>query len=308
MATVAEELSKSVADVAARVAPSVVGVGAGGSGVVVGNGLVATNAHNVRHDGIVITFADGRRAEGRPAGVDVDGDLAVVAVDTGDAPALSVGGGRARAGGELRLGDAVVALANPGGRATRVSVGFVSALDVAFRGPGGRRLRGAIEHTAPLARGSSGGPVVDVRGTLVGIDTHRVGDGFYLALPADDELQGRVDALSRGEVPRHPRLGIAVAPPRVARRLRQSVGLPERDGLLVHAVEEGGPAARAGMGRGDLVVRVGATEVATVDELAGALEVVAPGVAVDVLVVRGADEVTLSVDLGGVADAPEGAA
>jgi serine protease Do len=312
VATVAEELSKSVADVAARVAPSVVGVGAGGSGVVVGSGLVATNAHNVRHDGIVITFADGRRAEGHPAGVDVDGDLAVVSVDTGDAPVLAVAGGGSGAGAGagvgLRLGDAVVALANPGGRATRVSVGFVSALDVAFRGPGGRRVRGAIEHTAPLARGSSGGPVVDVRGTLVGIDTHRVGDGFYLALPADDELQRRLEALSNGEVPRRPRLGIAVAPPRVARRLRQSVGLPERDGLLVHTVEEAGPADRAGMGRGDLVVRVGTTDVSTVDELAGALEDVAPGATVDVLVVRGAEELTLTVDLAGPADAPEGPA
>ena len=140
----------------------------------------------------------------------------------------------------------------------RASVGFVSALDVTFRGPGGGRLRGAIEHTAPLARGSSGGPVVDVRGTLVGIDTHRVGDGFYLALPADDDLRARVDALARGEAPHRPRLGIAVAPPRVARRLRQSVGLPERDGLLVHAVEDGGPAERAGIRQGDLIVRVSA--------------------------------------------------
>ena len=120
--------------------------------------------------------------------------------------------------------------------------------------------------------GSSGGPVVDARGNLVGIDTHRVGDGFYLALPADEELRARVEALSHGDVPRRPRLGIAVAPPRVARRLRQSVGLAERDGLLIHAVEEGGPADRAGLAQGDLVVRVAGTDVSTVDELAAALE------------------------------------
>jgi serine protease Do len=296
MATVAEELSKATADVAARVAPSVVGVGAGGSGVVVGPGLVVTNAHNIRRDEVVVTFADGRRAEGRPAGVDVDGDLAVVAVETDDAPALPV------AGATVRMGDVVLALANPGGRAVRVSVGFVSALDVAFRGPGGRRVRGAVEHTAPLARGSSGGPVVDVLGNLVGIDTHRVGDGFYLALPADEGLKARVDALSRGEVPHRPRLGIAIAPPRVARRLRQSVGLPERDGLLVHAVEEGGAADRAGIRQGDLVVRVAGTTVTTVDELAAALEGSTPEVSVEVLVVRGADEVTLAVDLAETVD------
>jgi serine protease Do len=302
MATVAEELSRSVADVAAKVAPSVVGVGAGGSGVVVGAGLVVTNAHNIRGHEVVVTFADGRRAQGHPAGVDVDGDLAVVSVETGDAPALPV------TGATVRMGNAVLALANPGGRGVRVSVGFVSALDVAFRGPGGRRLQGALEHTAPLARGSSGGPVVDGEGRLLGIDTHRAGDGFYLAVLADEALQARVDALSRGEVPHRPRLGIAVAPPRVARRLRQSVGLPERDGLLVHAVEEGGPADRAGLGQGDLIVRVGETTVTTVDELASALESADSDTAVEMHVVRGVDEVTLAVDLGGRGTAHEGSA
>jgi serine protease Do len=290
---VAEELSRSVADVTARVTPSVVGVGAGGSGVVVGAGLVVTNAHNLRREDVVVTFADGRRADGRPAGVDVDGDLAVVSVDTGDAPALSV------AGATVHMGDAVLALANPGGRGARVSVGFVSALDVAFRGPGGGRVRGAIEHTAPLARGSSGGPVVDVVGNLIGIDTHRVGDGFYLALPADEALRTRIDALSQGDVPRRRRLGVAIAPRRVARRLRQSVGLPERDGLLIHAVEEGGPADRAGLRQGDLVVRVAGIDVTSVDELAAALEPTDTDGALEVLVVRGVDEVTVAVDFAG---------
>jgi serine protease Do len=234
--------------------------------------------------------------------VDVDGDVAVVAVDTADAPALVI------AETPARLGDAVVALANPGGRGVRVSVGFVSALDVGFRGPGGRRVAGAIEHTAPLARGSSGGPVVDAQGRLVGIDTHRAGDGFYLALPADEQLQTRIDALGRGEVPRRPRLGIAVAPPQVARRLRRSVGLAERDGLLVHAVEEGGPADRAGIRPGDLVVSAAGAPVTTVDELAAALEGADPGAAVAVLVVRGADELAVAVDLEGRGATHEGSA
>jgi serine protease Do len=241
MGKVLEELSTAVRSVAEKVGPSVVGVGAGGSGAVVGAGVVVTNAHNLRGEETVITFADGRRAPGRATGVDIDGDLAVVAVDTGDAPALAWG---TTAAG---IGDAVLGCANPGGRGLRVSVGFVSAVDVAFRGPGGRKVGGAIEHTAPLARGSSGGPLVDSAGGLVGIDTHRIGDGFYLAVPADDDLRRRVDALGRGEVPRRPRLGIAVAPSHVARRLRRSVGLPEREGILVRAVEDGGAAASAGV-------------------------------------------------------------
>jgi len=300
VATVVEELSKSVAEVATGVGASVVGVGAGGSGFVTAQGSVVTNAHNLRGGEIIVTFADGRRVEGGVAGVDVDGDLAVISVDTGAAPAIEW------RDGPLRPGDAVVALANPGGRGARVSVGFVSSLDVAFRGPGGRRLAGAIEHTAPLARGSSGGPLVDSTGRLAGVDTHRIGDGFYLALPADGTLRTRIDALARGESPRRPRLGIAVAPPHVAKRLRRSVGLPERDGVLVHAVEESGPAGRAGLRKGDLIVRVAGTDVASVDGLAAALEAADAGAPVHVGVVRGADELTLAVDLGGQGTAHQG--
>jgi len=292
MGKVLEELSAAVRGAAENVGPSVVGVGAGGSGVVVGDGVVVTNAHNLRGEETVITFADGRRAPGRSTGIDIDGDLAVLAVDTADAPAL------AWSSAPAGIGDAVLGLANPGGRGLRASVGFVSAVDVSFRGPGGRKVGGALEHTAPLARGSSGGPLVDSDGKLVGIDTHRIGDGFYLAVPANADLKRRVDALGRGEEPHRPRLGIAVAPPPVARRLRRSVGLPERDGILVRAVEDGGPAAAAGIGQGDLIVAVAGTPVATVDELAQALA--AGGTALDLALVRGVEELTVSVTI----DAP----
>ena len=292
MGTVLEELSAAVKGAAANVGPSVVGVGAGGSGVVVSAGVVVTNAHNLRGEETVVTFADGRRASGRATGVDIDGDLAVVAVDTAAAPVVDWS--TTPAG----IGDAVLGLANPGGRGLRASVGFVSAVDVSFRGPGGRKVGGALEHTAPLARGSSGGPLVDSAGRLVGIDTHRIGDGFYLAVPADAELKSRVDALARGEVPARPRLGIAVAPAHVARRLRRSVGLADREGILVRAVEDGGPAGRAGISPGDLVVAVAGTAVATVDDLAAALQGVGPGAPVEISVVRGVEELTVRATIG----------
>jgi serine protease Do len=300
VASAFEDLSKAVADVAEAVAPSVVGVGAGGSGVVVEEGLVATNAHNLRADEVIVTFRDGRRVAATVAGVDADGDLAVLSVDSADARPLEWA---ARA---PKLGEVVLALANPGGRGPRIGVGFVSALDVAFRGPGGRRITGAIEHAAPLERGSSGGPLVDGEGRLVGIDTHRLGDGFYLALPAGEELKTRIDALARGESPRRVRLGVALAPPRVARRLRRSVGLPEHDGLLVHGVEPGGPAGRAGIGYGDLIVRVGGTPVTSVDELAACLERVGADGSVELGLVRGAEELSVVVDFAGEATGDEG--
>jgi serine protease Do len=290
MASVLDELSAAVGSVAAAAGPAVVGVGRGGSGVVVGAGLVATNAHNLRAEAVTVVFADGRRAEGESAGVDADGDLAVVRVDTGDVPVPPL------AGAVPVAGQAVVALANPAGRGLRVSLGLVSAVDVSFRGPGGRIVTGAFEHTAPLARGSSGGPVVDAAGAVVGIDTHRIGEGFYLAIPTAG-LSERIASLARGEVPRRPRLGIAVAPPRVARRLRASVGLPEREGLLVHAAADDGPAARAGIRQGDLIVAVGGTPVADADQLAAALEASPAGQPVAVTIVRGVEERVVSVDL-----------
>jgi serine protease Do len=118
-------------------------------------------------------------------------------------------------------------------------------------------------------------------------------------VPADEELKSRVDALGRGEVPARPRLGIAVAPAHVARRLRRSVGLADRDGILVRAVEDGGPADGAGIKQGDLVVSVAGTAVTTVDELASALAGAGTGAPVTVGVVRGVEELTVTVTIAG---------
>ena len=127
-----------------------------GSGIVLGEGRVLTNAHNVRGDQVTVTFADGRTAEGSVAGHDIDADLAVIDVNTGGAPALPWADGAASG-----VGTPVFALANPGGRGLRVTFGFVSGIERTFRGPRGRRITGSLEHTAPLLPGSSGGPVLD---------------------------------------------------------------------------------------------------------------------------------------------------
>ncbi len=267
---VLEEVTAAVQEIAGKVGPAVVGLGRGfgrgGSGVVVAERRVVTNAHNLRGEDVVVAFADGRTAEGEVAGVDPDGDVAVISVDTADVTPVEVGGGA-----DLGAGSVVFALANPGGRGLRTTLGLVSATERSFRGPRGRRFRGGIEHTAPLPRGSSGGPLVDTDGRLVGINTVRSEGGLILALIADSDFQERVDALARGEAVARPRLGVAIAPARVARRLRRAVGLPERDGLLVHGVESGGPADAAGIEKGDLLVAAGDRELARVDDLRAAL-------------------------------------
>ena len=289
---VLSEVEQGIRGVADAVGQSVVGVGQRwgvGSGVVIGESRVLTNAHNVRSDRTTVTFADGRTAEGRIRGYDIDGDLAVVEVDTAGAPAIEWA-----TGASPGLGSAVFALSNPGGRGLRVTIGYVSGLDRSFRGPRGRRIRGSLEHTAPLLPGSSGGPIVDEAGRLLGVNTNRLGEGFYLAIPADQALRDRVDALRRGESPGRPRLGIAVAPAHVARRLRRAVGLPETEGLLVRDVDDGSPAASAGLAQGDLIVAADGRAVRNADDLFEVLDTVRGG-QLELTVLRGSEERTVTV-------------
>lgn len=274
---------------AAGAATVAVGRDGRGSGIVLAAGKVLTNAHNLRDRTTLVTFADGRSAQGEVAAADVDGDLVVLDLDTGDIAPLTW------SDQAVAQGDWVAALAATGLRGTRVTVGMVSSTGRPFAGPRGRRVRGSIEHTAPLARGSSGGPLLDPSGRLVGINTHRVERGFYLALPADDDLRRRVDALAAGTEPRRRRLGVALAPPHVAVRLRASVGLPPREGLLVRGVEEGSPAAAAGVKQGDLLVGAAGRELRTADDLFDALDEVADGVGLELAVVRGVEELTVTV-------------
>ena len=288
--TLLDELSNSIASVAASASPSIVGIGrhVRGAGVVIADGQVLTNAHNLRGDTVTVTFGDGRSAMGNVAGVDGDGDLAVVSVDTTGAKAIAWGDG-----GSLAVGSPVFGAAATVGGGVRVTFGMVSAVSRAFRGPGGRRIAGSVEHTAPLAPGSSGGALLDIEGRLVGLNTNRIGEGFYLALPADAALRTRIEALGRGESADRPRLGVAIAPNHVARRLRRSVGLAERDGILVRGVEDGSLAEAAGVEAGDLIVSAGGRPIADADDLhdaLGALEM-----PFELGLVRGAEDRSVTV-------------
>jgi S1-C subfamily serine protease len=297
------QISETIAAVAGRVGPSVVGLGRGwglGSGVVIEQDRVLTSAHNLRREEVTVVFADGRRESGELAAADPDLDLAVIDVDTGDAPAAEWGAEAAAPA----LGTAVVALANPGGRGLRATPGFVSSEGRSFRGPRGRRIRGAIEHTAPLPRGSSGGPLVDSEGRVLGLNSLRMEGGLILAVPLTAAVRERVALLARGQAAGPHRLGIAVAPPWVARRMRRAVGLPERPGLLVRAVEEESPAARAGLERGDLLAAAAGSELDGIDALYSALDAVPPGGGELVLtVVRGTDEREVPVRLEAATEA-----
>jgi serine protease Do len=300
--TTTEELQAAVRRVAERAGPSVVRIGRHGGrgcGVVVGAGQVLTNAHNLRDRTTLVTFADGRSVQSRATGVDVDNDLVVLAVDTAEAPALPW------AEAPAELGATVYAVASiPDSH--RVTVGTVSAVDRSFRGPRGRLITGGIEHTAPLARGSSGGPIVDGEGRLLGVTTVRLGDGFSVAQPAGPDLRERIDALAAGREPRRRLLGVGAAPAAVARRMRQAVGLPDVPGVLVRAVEQDSPAARAGLRQGDLITAAGGTDVTDVDGLSAVLDALPEGQTLALRLVRGTDEVDVVVRFDDAGGAGEG--
>lgn len=262
-----DQLATTIRTVAEDAAPSVVRVhgshhprGPRTAGVIIDTDRVLTNAHGVPPDGeVLVRFADGETATATVTGHDHDGDLAVLEVVTGDRPVLPW----AEAAPEV--GDAVVTVVvtRHGPRAT---FGTVSATGRRFRGPGGRPIDDGVEHTAPLARGSSGSPLLDTEGRLLGLNTHRT-EPFYLALPVGERLRARAERLGRGEAPQRRRLGVAVAPAHVAARLRDAVGLEPRAGVLVRGIEADGPAAEAGIERGDLLVAAGGTELSSPDDL-----------------------------------------
>ena len=285
-----DELSELVRTTAAAAGPSVVWIRSRRSAdglAVIASGRVLTNAHNLRDRTTSVRFADGRTEQAEIVGSDVDGDLVVLDVDTGDAlrcPGPARQPSRAISSSPSPL--VANSSARPGARSRR-------------------RTEGSTDHAGDRSPGPSSTPpiggrivwcprLLDRAGHVVGVNTHRIDHGFYLARVADEALRARVAAMSEGRSFERLQLGVALAPPHQAARLRSAVGLPERDGLLVRAVVDGSPAAAAGIQKGDLLVRAGDRDLVRTDDLFEVLATTSPGAELTVDVVRGSDE-TLTV-------------
>jgi serine protease Do len=257
---------------------------------VIGAGRVLTLARNLRGGDVEVAFSDGRRERATLLGSDAELGAGLLEVDTRDAAPVVW-----RAAQEApAIGSMVFALADPAGRGLRVTAGAVSSAPQSLRGPRGRMLEGLIEHTAPLPRGSAGGPLLDGDGHLLGLNAVRLAHGLILALPTAP-MRSRLEDLESGRSRAPRRLGVAVVPARAARRLRAAVGLPERDGVLVRGVQAGSPAARAGVERGDLIVSLHGRAVDSLDALFDALDAAPLEQPVELSVVRGAEQRDLSV-------------
>jgi len=287
--TLGDDLINLVSSASSAAGQAVVTIGTRGrgTGFVIAAGKVVTNAHNLRDRTTQVRFADGRTVQATVTGSDIDGDLVVLEVDTAEVTPLSW------ADEPPGTGDIVLTV-TAGRHRRRVTWGQVTSTEAAFLGPRGRTITGALEHTAPCAPGSSGAPVLDRAGHVVGINTHRLEYGFYLARAVDVALREGVDAMVGGRTFEPAYLGVALAPPHVAARLRGAVGLTERDGLLVREVAEASPAANAGIRPGDLLVRAADTDLRALADLSAILGRLGDGDQLVLTVVRGAEELTVT--------------
>jgi S1-C subfamily serine protease len=263
--------SRAVVSVVDAVGPAVVGIrvegpgrGAGSGFVIAPDGYAVTNSHVVAGASRVrATLTGGRTLGATVVGDDPATDLALVRLDASGLPFAPLGDS-----GALRVGQLVIAIGNPLGFESTVSAGVVSALGRSLRGRGGRLIEHVIQTDVALNPGNSGGPLVDSRGRVVGVNTAVVAaaQGISFAVPAATAGWVVPQLLARGRVPRG-LLGLAGRRRPLDRRLARAHGLTQSTAVEVLSVEPTGPAARAGVRPGDLVVAVEGRPVEGVDDL-----------------------------------------
>jgi S1-C subfamily serine protease len=296
--------SRAVIKVVDTVGPAVVGISVGkqvsrqepdvvgaGSGVIIApDGYILTNDHVVHNTNqLAATLADGTSLAATLVGTDPATDLAVIRANTSDLPYSSLGDSIS-----LRVGQLVIAIGNPFGFQSTVSTGVVSALGRALRSREGRLIENIIQHTAPLNPGNSGGPLVDSRGRVVGINTAIIAmaQGIGFSIPSNTAKWVVSQLLTHGRV-RRGHLGIAARDRQLDRRLVRFHKLAEEYAIEVLSVERHGPAKQAGIRRGDLIVAVDEQAVGSINDLHRFLAKWSPGNTVKLTIIRGRERVEI---------------
>jgi S1-C subfamily serine protease len=298
--------SHAVITVVDTVAPAVVSIVVGkptltdraeqtgaGSGVVIApDGYILTNQHVVHHaKRLTVFFTSGQQAEATPVGEDAATDLAVIHAHASGLPYANLGDSDA-----LRAGQLVIAIGNPLGFQSTVSTGVVSALGRALRSRQGRLIESIIQHTAPLNPGNSGGPLVDSRGRVVGINTAIIAlaQGIGFAIPANTARWVVSQLLLHGRV-RRAFLGLGGRERPLDRRLARLHQLAAKQAVEVISSDPSGPAARAGLLSGDLVVALNGQEVGNIDDMHRVLADWPIGKSLNLTVLRGKERLELEV-------------
>ncbi len=268
-----------------------------GSGVIVApEGYLLTNHHVVAGaDAIEVQLADGRQAPARLVGSDPETDLALLKLDLPDLPSVALGDAAT-----LQVGDIVLAIGNPFGVGQTVTAGIVSALGRTRLGLS--TYENFIQTDAAINPGNSGGALVDTRGHLVGINTAiftrqegggSLGIGF--AIPVDTARQV-LEALVRDGVVQRGWLGVEQRD--LSPEFVEAFKLPIRHGALITGVLQDGPASRAGLRPGDVVLRVDQHPVEDSTQLLAAVATLKPGLPIALSVQRGGQTLTLQVTPG----------
>jgi Do/DeqQ family serine protease len=279
---------------APRQMPSPMQRGLGSGVVATADGYILTNHHVI--DGaaeIRVELTDGRSFEAELVGSDPPSDLALLKIDGENVPTLPLGDSD-----EVRVGDIVLAVGNPLGIGQTVTAGIVSAKGRST-GVGDGSYEDFLQTDAPINHGNSGGALVNLDGELVGINSQilspgggNIGIGF--AIPANMARHVMSELRTQGRV-RRAQLGVVIQP--VTSELAESFGLEDVTGAIVSDVEDGSPAARSGLERGDVILSFNGQPVTDTNALRNRVAATEPGTDASVVVLRDGREQTLTVTL-----------
>ncbi|KUY50957.1 Do family serine endopeptidase [Burkholderia sp. RF2-non_BP3] len=266
-----------------------------GSGVIVSpEGYILTNQHVVDGaDQIEVALADGRTGTAKVIGSDPETDLAVLKINMTNLPTITLG-----RSDQSRVGDVVLAIGNPFGVGQTVTMGIISALGRNHLGI--NTFENFIQTDAPINPGNSGGALVDVNGNLLGINTaiySRSGGslGIGFAIPVSTARTVLESIITTGSVTRG---WIGVEPQDVTPEIAESFGLQQKSGAIVAGVLQGGPADKAGIKPGDILVSVNGDDITDTTKLLNTVAQIKPGTPTKVHVVRKSKEFDVSVVIG----------
>ena len=304
--------SAAVTAAAERVSPSVVNVeirqrpdnrqpspsrpmelrGSGSGFVFTPDGFILTNSHVVhRASRLGVTLPDGRSFEAHLIGEDPDTDLAVIRVNADGLVPAVLGDSKS-----IRVGQLVVAIGNPYGFQCTVTAGVVSALGRSLRSHSGRLIDDVVQTDAALNPGNSGGPLVTSRGEVIGVNTAVIlpaqGLCFAIAINTAKHVAGLL--IRNGKI-RRGHIGVAGQNVTLQRRLVHQHSLAVTSGILVISLEPKGPAHRAGLREGDVIVAYGSHPVASIDELHRLLTEEQVGTKIELTLLRSGEKLTLEV-------------
>jgi S1-C subfamily serine protease len=297
--------SQAVVQAAETVRPSVVKIearkrtgremGGSGSGFIISpDGLVLTNSHVVHGaDKLDVILGDGRHPDTALVGEDPDTDLAVLRIYAPNLTPVRLGESR-----HVRVGQLAIAIGNPYGFECTVTAGVVSALGRSFRARSGRLMDNIIQTDAALNPGNSGGPLVNSRGEVIGVNTAVIlpAQGICFAIAIDTAKCVAGWLIKDGQI-RRSYIGVGGQDVKLHRRLVRFYGLPVESGLLVLSVEAGSPAEAAGLREGDLIVAFNGHPVAGADDLHRQLTEDKIGTESELTVIRNTDKLALTIIL-----------